>query len=136
MRTPAPLLPGLPAPRRDRAGDSARASLGVTQEGRNVEQPYSDRVYTTLLWEFMQFAKGRVWDSAFLESSLGMLQKTSQVDAEAARQLLARNDVLKLVPLCASQLFLDFVMANPNVLTGPDDLIEWVKSKQDNYPIP
>ena len=99
------------------------------------ERPYSDRVYTTLLWEFMQFAKSKVWDSSFVESTAVLLARTGQAQGDEAKDLVAREETLRLIPACSAQLFLDFILENPDVVSGPDELLAWVTARQKNYPL-
>jgi hypothetical protein len=64
---------------------------------RVMERKFSERVYTALLWEFMNFAKQRVWDTSFAETTVQMLEKSGDLNAADGRTLLARDEVLKVL---------------------------------------
>ena len=95
---------------------------------------FSDRVYTTLLWEFMQFSKQQVWDTSFVEKTVQMLEQTGEMSAADGRVLLARQDVLEILQTGASGLFVDFLLQNPEIL-AEESLLQWVQQRQKNYPI-
>ena len=94
---------------------------------------FSDRVYTTLLWEFMRFSKEKVWDSSFVEKTIQMLEKTGELSAAEGRALLARGEVLEILQTGASGLFVDFLLQNPDIL-AEETLLRWVQERQKNYP--
>jgi hypothetical protein len=100
-----------------------------------VPRKFSDRVYTTLLWEFSKFAKQKVWDTGFVEQTLQMLQQTGELSPEDARTLLGRRDVVETLQVGSAGLFVDFLLANPEIL-GEQELLRWVQTKQSNYPLP
>ena len=97
------------------------------------EKRFSDRVYTTLLWEFMKFAKAELWDSGFAQRSFEMMKTVGDVSEEEATELLRREDVLKAIEFTAPGLFIDFLLENPQMF-NERELLEWVKTKQPNYP--
>jgi hypothetical protein len=98
------------------------------------KRKFSDRAYTTLLWEFMQFAKQRVWDTSFAEATVQMLEKTGDLTAADGRALLARDEVLEVLQTGASGLFVDFLLQNPEIL-AEEGLLKWVQERQKNYPL-
>jgi|HubBroStandDraft_4_1064222.scaffolds.fasta_scaffold145173_1 hypothetical protein len=92
---------------------------------------YSDRVWCTLLWEFSEFAAKRA-------SEPGLLKDNAELQKEAGIAVnetwdLASPEIRKAVQTITPILFLDFLRSNPEIL-GTNDLIEWVKRKQANYP--
>jgi len=97
------------------------------------KRKFSDRVYTTLLWEFMQFAKQRVWDTSFAEQTLKVLEQTGELNAAETRRMLKRDEVLKALEAGASGLFVDFILENQEIL-AEGSLLKWVEEKQKNYP--
>jgi hypothetical protein len=96
---------------------------------------FSDRVYTTLLWEFMRFAKQQVWDTSFAEKTIQMLEKTGDLSPTEARALLTRDDVLELLQTGASGLFVDFLLQNQEIL-AKESLLKWAQERQKDYPFP
>jgi hypothetical protein len=82
----------------------------------------------------MQFAKQRIWDSSFAETTVQMLEKTGDLSAADGRSLLARDEVLEVLRTGASGLFVDFLLQNPEIL-AEESLLKWVQDKQKNYPL-
>ena len=95
---------------------------------RGVE--YSDRVWCTLLWEFMQYAEGRIKDESTIRKAMEIAKLAGvRLDEEMFRQ--ANPEIEKAIALVAPSLFLEFLRENPEIL-GEHDLIAWVKAKQVN----
>jgi len=87
---------------------------------------YSDRVWCTLLWEFMKYVK----ETLEKTSTVKVFRSPERTEFE---DVVLDKDGVQLVKSIAPSLFIDFLLKNPDIL-GDELLIEWVKEKQKLYP--
>lgn len=95
---------------------------------------YSDRVYCTILWEFMQFCKKQLWDTSLINNSFKINSQIIETSNKELKELFENEKVLEAMQLIAPSVFLDFIIKNEEIL-DEKKLLEWVKQKQNNYPI-
>ena len=87
---------------------------------------YSDRVWCTLLWEFMKYIKETLEKTATVK----VFQSPERMSFE---DVVLDKDGVQLIKSIAPTLFINFLFDNPDIL-GDELLIEWVKEKQKFYP--
>lgn len=95
---------------------------------------YSNRVYCTILWEFMQFCKKQLWDTSLINNSFKINSQIIETSNKELKELFENEKVLEAMQLIAPSVFLDFIIKNEEIL-DEKKLLEWVKQKQNNYPI-
>ena len=95
---------------------------------------YSDRIYCTILWEFMQFCKKQLWDTSLINNSFKINSQIIETSNKELKELFENEKVLEAMQLIAPSVFLDFIIKNEEIL-DEKKLLEWVKQKQNNYPI-
>lgn len=95
---------------------------------------YSDRVYCTILWEFIQFCKKQLWDTSLINNSFKINSQIIETSNKELKELFENEKVLEAMQLIAPSVFLDFIIKNEEIL-DEKKLLEWVKQKQNNYPI-
>ena len=94
----------------------------------------SDSVYCIILWEFMQFCKKQLWDTSLINNSLKINSQIIETSNKELKELFENEKVLKAMQIIAPSIFLDFIIKNEEIL-DENKMIEWVKQKQNNYPI-
>ena len=99
-----------------------------------VNHKYSDRIYCTILWEFMQFCKKQLWDTSLINNSLKINSQITETSNKKLKELFENEKVLEAMQVIAPSVFLDFIIKNEEIL-DEKKLLEWVKQKQNNYPI-
>ena len=95
---------------------------------------YSDRIYCTILWEFMQFCKKQLWDTSLINNSFKINSQIIKTSNKELKELFGNEKVLEAMQVIAPSVFLDFIIKNEEIL-DEKKLLEWVKQKQNNYPI-
>ena len=95
---------------------------------------YSDRIYCTILWEFMQFCKKQLWDTSLINNSFKINSQIIETSNKELKELFENEKVLEAMQVIAPSVFLDFIIKNEEIL-DEKKLLEWVKQKQNNYPI-
>jgi len=99
-----------------------------------AKRKYSDRIYCTILWEFMQFCKKQLWDTSLINNSFKINSQIIETSNKELKELFENEKVLEAMQLIAPSVFLDFIIKNEEIL-DEKKLLEWVKQKQNNYPI-
>ena len=99
-----------------------------------ANRKYSDRIYCTILWEFMQFCKKQLWDTSLINNSFKINSQIIETSNKELKELFENEKVLEAMQLIAPSVFLDFIIKNEEIL-DEKKLLEWVKQKQNNYPI-
>ena len=94
---------------------------------------FSDRVWSTLLWEFMQYTKNALSNSAYVDQVLEDTQEIGFLKEPEFIRILSPDALNRIVRAFAPELFLDFLRANTELLS-PDGVIEWTRNRQDDYP--
>jgi len=95
---------------------------------------YSDRIYCTILWEFMQFCKKQLWDTSLINNSLKINPQIIETSNKELKELFENKKVLEAMQIIAPCVFLNFIIKNEEIL-DEKKLLERVKQKQNNYPI-
>lgn len=99
-----------------------------------ANRKYSDRVYCTILWEFMQFCKKQIWDTSLINNSFKINSQIIKTSNKEIKELFGNEKVLEAMQVIAPSIFLNFILKNEEIL-DEKKLLEWVKQKQNNYPI-
>lgn len=99
-----------------------------------ANRKYSDRVYCTILWEFMQFCKKQLWDTSLINNSFKINSQIIEKSNKGLKELFENGKVLEAMQVIAPSVFLNFIIKNEEIL-DEKKLLEWVKQKQNNYPI-
>lgn len=99
-----------------------------------ANRKYSDRIYCTILWEFMQFCKKQLWDTSLINNSFKINSQIIKTSNKELKELFGNEKVLEAMQVIAPSVFLDFIIKNEEIL-DEKKLLEWVKQKQNNYPI-
>lgn len=94
---------------------------------------FSDRVWCTLLWEFMQYTKRTLSNSAYVDQIFEDSQEIGFLKEPEFIRILSHDALNRIVRTFAPGLFLNFLRANTELLS-PDGVIEWTRSRQDDYP--
>ncbi len=94
---------------------------------------FSDRVWSTLLWEFMRYTKKALSNSAYVDQVLGDTQEIGFLKEPEFIRILSRDALNRIVHVFAPGLFLEFLRANTELLS-PDGVIEWTRKRQEDYP--
>ncbi|MGB7293209.1 MAG: hypothetical protein WBD99_13630 [Thermodesulfobacteriota bacterium] len=97
------------------------------------QKDFSDRVWCTLLWEFVQFLKEQLDDTAALERQIAAAQELG-VFPKGPREIPTVDTALTSgISAVTPTLFLKFLRANTELLDG-EGTVEWVRSRQHRYP--
>ena len=99
-----------------------------------ANRKYSDRIYCTILWEFMQFCKKQLWDTSLINISLKINSQIIETPNKGLKELFENEKVLEAMQVIAPNVFLNFIIKNEEIL-DEKKLLEWVNQKQNNYPI-
>lgn len=99
-----------------------------------ANRKYSDRIYCTILWEFMQFCKKQLWDTSLINNSFKINSQIIKTSNKELKELFGNEKVLEAMQVIAPSVFLGFIIKNEEIL-DEKKLLEWVKQKQNNYPI-
>lgn len=94
---------------------------------------YSDRVWCTLLWEFIRYTSEQLDNQSIVTNATARLAEAG-IKTSSEMMELASPEIRQAIKLIAPDLFLGFLQLNPSILAD-EDLVEWVEEKQANYPL-
>ncbi len=97
------------------------------------QKQFTDRVWCTLLWEFMRFAEEKLSDTAAIDRQLATGQQVG-VYPKGPRDLASFDTrTVRAIYTVAPALFLNFLRNHTEILDGPGT-VEWAISVKDRYP--